>query len=40
MTAETTMIMTRLAVLRTEDVTDPTDAVKAKANSARIVDMI
>ena len=32
-TAETTMMMTRLAVLSTEEVTDPTKAVKAKAHS-------
>lgn len=29
--ADTTIMMTRLAVLRTEEVTDPTNAVKAKA---------
>ena len=31
--ADTTMIITRFAVFSTEDVTAPTDAVKAKANS-------
>lgn len=30
---ETTIIMTRFAVFKTEDVTAPTFAVKAKANS-------
>ncbi len=30
---ETTMMMTRLAVFKTEEVTAPTAAVKAKANS-------
>ena len=31
--ADTTMIMTRLAVFKTDEVTDPTKAVKAKAHS-------
>lgn len=32
-TDETTMMITRLAVLRTEEVTDPTNDVNAKAHS-------